>query len=169
VSSTALPPGEVSAAAALLPTIVPPLCRDSMSKSTTIFPCEICDDTPDLNDLRKVIRRASMEDLGVDVFSGNNGFAWTVLGRRLAERGFRIINYPSNVRLPSEAPPTKGSGSWTHAERRWLRVSLAARLTMEQGMCFQRVEYSGGDRKSHSSPPLSHKVADRHIWLPHVP
>jgi hypothetical protein len=108
VSGTALPPGEVSAAAALLPTIVPLLRRDITSKSTTIFPCEIRDDTPDLNDLRKVIRRASMEDLSVDVFSGNNGFAWTVLGRRLAERGFRIINYPSNVRLPSEAPPYEG-------------------------------------------------------------
>ncbi|KAJ7843815.1 hypothetical protein B0H13DRAFT_1909207 [Mycena leptocephala] len=87
----------------------------------------------------------SVEDLGVNVFKGKNGFSWTVLGPQLLEKGLRIISYPDNVRLPSEAPPTKASGSWTRAERRWLRVGLSARSTPGQGMRFQRVNHPKGE------------------------
>ncbi|KAJ7845676.1 hypothetical protein B0H13DRAFT_2363498 [Mycena leptocephala] len=138
-------PNAAAAAAALLPAIIPMLYRDSTNKNYTIFPCEIREDTRDVQDLRRVIRIASMEDLGVDVFSGNNGFAWTVLGQQLCEKRVRIVNYPANVRLPSEAPSTKGSGSWTRGERRWLRASLAARSTPKQGLRFQRVRYPAGE------------------------
>jgi hypothetical protein len=141
-------PTAAAAAAALLPAIIPMLYRDSTNKNYTIFPCEIREDTRDVQDLRRVIRMASMEDLGVDVFSGNNGFAWTVLGQQLCEKHVRITNYPSNVRLPSEASSTKGSGSWTRGERRWLRASLVARSTPEQGLRFQRVQYPAGEHKS---------------------
>ncbi|KAJ7841965.1 hypothetical protein B0H13DRAFT_1910044 [Mycena leptocephala] len=150
-ASTAATAGAASAgatctAAALLPANTPVLRRDVVSKTTTIFPCEIRDDTPDLQDLRRVMSMASVEDLGVNVFKGKNGFSWTVLGPQLLEKGLRIISYPDNVRLPSEAPPTKASGSWTRAERRWLRVGLAARSTPGQGMRFQRVNHPKGER-----------------------
>ncbi|KAJ7830382.1 hypothetical protein B0H13DRAFT_1915978 [Mycena leptocephala] len=145
-ASTGAASTAAAAAAALLPANTPLLRRDVLSKTTTIFPCEIRDDTPDLQDLRRVMSMASMEDLDMDVFKGRNGFTWTVLGPQLLEKGLRIINYPDNVRLPSEAPPTKASGSWTRAERRWLRVGLAARSTPGQGMRFQRASHPEGER-----------------------
>ncbi|KAJ7827447.1 hypothetical protein B0H13DRAFT_2373791 [Mycena leptocephala] len=139
----AAPETAAAIAAAVLPANTPMLQRDVLCKNTTIFPCEIRDDTPDLQDLRAVMRLASMEDIDVDVFGGKNGFTWTVLARQLHERGVRIINYPDNVRLPSEAPSTKASGSWTRGERRWLRVSLAARATPGQGIRFQHIAHQG--------------------------
>ncbi|KAJ6560388.1 hypothetical protein B0H19DRAFT_1260997 [Mycena capillaripes] len=116
-ASSATATTAAAAAAAVLPTNIPILRRDVLSKNTTIFPCEIRDDTPDLQDLRHVMGMASVEDIGIDIFKGNNGFSWTVLGPQLHEKGIRIVNYPNNVRLPSEAPPTKASSSWTRGER----------------------------------------------------
>ncbi|KAJ7736209.1 hypothetical protein DFH07DRAFT_779758 [Mycena maculata] len=134
-----------AAAATTLPQQIPMLHRDGTKTSTTMYACEIHDDTRDVQDVRRVMSMALIEDLGEDVFKNKNSFSWTVMVQFLHEKGHRIINFPSNVCLPSEAPPTKGSGSWSHRERRWLHMSLAARSTPGQGLRFQRVVYPPGD------------------------
>ncbi|KAJ7827442.1 hypothetical protein B0H13DRAFT_2373787 [Mycena leptocephala] len=121
----AAPPNAASTAAARLPAVTPMLRRNASTKNSTIFSCEIRGDTKDLNELRDVMELASVEDVG--------------------EEGFRMLNYPANVRLPSEAPSTKGSGSWTRPERRWLRVSIAARTTPGQGLRFERLSHPEGE------------------------
>ncbi|KAJ6544198.1 hypothetical protein B0H19DRAFT_1267495 [Mycena capillaripes] len=133
-------------AAARLPAVTPTMHRDETTKSTAIFACEIRQDTPDLQDMRRIFRMASVEDLGVDAFEGNNGFPWTVLAQQLFQKGFCIRNFPANVRLPSEAPAAKASGSWNRGERRWLRFAIAARSTPGQGLRFERVMHTQGNR-----------------------
>ncbi|KAJ7502579.1 hypothetical protein B0H11DRAFT_1907139 [Mycena galericulata] len=133
------------AAAARLPTQTPTLRRGAKS-STTAFPCEIQNNAQDTQDVRHVMSMASVEDLGEDIFNNNNGFSWTVMAGLLLEKNHRITGYPANVRLPSEASPMKGSGSWTRGERRYIRVALAARSTPGEGLRFERVAYQPGDR-----------------------
>ncbi|KAJ7431752.1 hypothetical protein B0H11DRAFT_2261505 [Mycena galericulata] len=133
------------AAAGRLPAQIPALHRGTKTTGP-VFACEIRPDRPDTQDVRRVMSMASMEDLGEDVFKNNNGFSWTVMAGLLLEKGIRIIGYPANVRLPSEASPMKGSGSWTRGERRWIRTALAARSTPGEGLRYERVVYQPGDR-----------------------
>ncbi|KAJ6552868.1 hypothetical protein B0H19DRAFT_1072370 [Mycena capillaripes] len=144
------------AAAAVLPTNLPMLQRDAPTKNT-VYEGEIRDDTKDLQDLRAVMARASMEDLGMEVFKlNNNGFTWTVLLPCLYRSGIRIWNYPDNVRLPSEGSKAKGSGTLNRVERRWIRFSLAARSTPGQGLRFERVAYTDTHRLIGDFVALSH-------------
>ncbi|KAJ7652996.1 hypothetical protein B0H17DRAFT_1147187 [Mycena rosella] len=98
--------------------------------------------TKSVHQVRELMAAAVVEDIGVDFFRKLppvNGFAWTRLDKVLSGNRIRILGYPSNIRLPAQFPPDKGSSRLSQARDTWWMGSAY------EGCASSDTTYSAGD------------------------
>ncbi|KAJ7490762.1 hypothetical protein FB451DRAFT_1513704 [Mycena latifolia] len=104
--------------------------------------------TVETNEWRDGFSASSKEDVGTDIFRDvrpKNAFAWWNTREVCSENNYRIIGYPSNVRLPFQTSSTKASGVLRAHERASMMKAITARKVPGQGIRIEKHEYNTGD------------------------
>ncbi|KAJ7050269.1 hypothetical protein C8F01DRAFT_1264159 [Mycena amicta] len=114
---------------------------------------------------------ASIQDVGKDIFrdSKSNGFAWTTIGQKLNSAGYRINNFPKDVRLPSIFGQNKGIAALRQSEIAAMHCTLDAHEYHRQaGLRIEAVGVPLPDGTP-SSLPAGSLVLIRHDYMFPVP